>query len=275
MTFEYTPSRSSQTTVSPRPRQDPFIAVLQRLFPLVLAGTLLGCQNEAPQPTIDHMALAKELEARATAGGKALAPDDPVVEQMIQELQLVPDDSPDKEAAEKRAKELRRAQKSALWATHEEEGGSYEPAAPSGGSGGAGKGRAGGDEHDPSKGSYVAGVWTPFYNVDVKSLGGKSSSSSSGSHRGGNPAAKAASGPLAVTIYTASWCGVCKAAKAYMRSNGIAYVEKDVEKDPGARSEANAKTGGATGVPIIDVNGEIMVGFDKSAFSQMVSRHQG
>lgn len=274
MTFEQPPTLSNQPIQPLYPWQTQARAVIRRLFPLVLAGTLLGCQNEAPQPTIDHMALANELEARATAGGKTLAPDDPVVEQMIQELQLVPDGSPDKEAAEKRARELRRAQKSALWATHEEEGGSYEPAAPAGGSGSAGKGRSGGDEHDPSKGSYVAGVWTPFYNVDVKSMGGKSSSSS-GSHRGGNPAARSASGPLSVTIYTASWCGVCKAAKAYMRSNGIAYVEKDVEKDPGARSEANAKTGGATGVPIIDVNGEIMVGFDKSAFSQMVSRHQG
>lgn len=255
---------------------------LSLVLAVSLSLPLAACQNEAPQPTIDHFAVAKELEARATADGKVMGPTDPVVEQIIQELQLVPDNSPDKEAADKHAKELRRAQTSALWATHEEGGGS-EASGGAGGNGEEGSGDGGGSKtakranadssHDPSKGSYVAGVWTPFYNVDVGAMGGGKSSGRA--PKGGNPAAKSSKGPLAVTIYTASWCGVCKAAKSYMRSNGISYTEKDVEKDPGAKSEASAKTGGATGVPIIDVNGEIMVGFDKSAFSQMVARHQG
>ncbi|HEY6463601.1 MAG TPA: glutaredoxin domain-containing protein, partial [Polyangiaceae bacterium] len=38
----------------------------------------------------------------------------------------------------------------------------------------------------------------------------------------------------AIIIYGAEWCGACHEAARYLRSKGIAYVEKDVEKDSGA-----------------------------------------
>ncbi len=73
-----------------------------------------------------------------------------------------------------------------------------------------------------------------------------------------------------VTIYTTTWCGFCKTAKQYMDSLGIKYTEKDVEKDPDAGAEAVVKSG-QMGVPIIDVNGTIIVGFDKPALDKALA----
>jgi glutaredoxin len=69
-----------------------------------------------------------------------------------------------------------------------------------------------------------------------------------------------------VTMYSAAWCGVCKKAKEFMRAQGIAFVEKDIEKDTAAAAEigrkAQAAGVSASGVPIFDVGGRILGGFD-------------
>ncbi len=70
-----------------------------------------------------------------------------------------------------------------------------------------------------------------------------------------------------VVIYTTEWCGYCKKAKAFLTRKGVAFTEKDVEKDEGARDEVAQKCVAAgvkpRGVPIIDVRGKILVGFDE------------
>ncbi|HEX3346219.1 MAG TPA: glutaredoxin domain-containing protein, partial [Polyangiaceae bacterium] len=48
-------------------------------------------------------------------------------------------------------------------------------------------------------------------------------------------------GKPVVIIYGAEWCGACHEAARYLRSKGIAYVEKDVEKDSGAAREMQQK----------------------------------
>jgi glutaredoxin len=77
-------------------------------------------------------------------------------------------------------------------------------------------------------------------------------------------AAEPVSRPL-VIIYGAEWCGACHEAARYLRRKGIAYIEKDIEKDPSAAREMQeklAKNGLRTGsIPIIDVRGKVMVGF--------------
>ena len=70
-----------------------------------------------------------------------------------------------------------------------------------------------------------------------------------------------------VIIYTTVWCGFCKMAKRYMDELGIKYEEKDVERDPAAGMEAIQKSG-QMGVPVIDVNGTAIVGFNKPALDQ-------
>jgi len=71
---------------------------------------------------------------------------------------------------------------------------------------------------------------------------------------------------IAVVVYGAEWCGACHDAARYLRRKGIPYVEKDVEKDPAASREMQAKLarnglrGGS--IPVIDVRGKVMVGFN-------------
>jgi glutaredoxin len=79
-----------------------------------------------------------------------------------------------------------------------------------------------------------------------------------------------------VIVYKASWCGACRSAAAYLRSRKVNFVEKDVEKEPGASDEmlrkAQAKGLRPRGVPVIDFRGEIMLGFDQARLSALIDR---
>lgn len=70
-----------------------------------------------------------------------------------------------------------------------------------------------------------------------------------------------------VTIYTTTWCGFCRMAKDYMDKHGVKYEEKDVERDVTAAQEAVQKSG-QMGVPVIDVEGTIILGFDRMALDE-------
>lgn len=65
-----------------------------------------------------------------------------------------------------------------------------------------------------------------------------------------------------VTVYSATWCAFCHAAKQYFDKIDVKYEEKDVEKDPVYMQEAVQKSG-QMGIPVIDIDGEIIIGFDK------------
>jgi len=73
-----------------------------------------------------------------------------------------------------------------------------------------------------------------------------------------------------VTIYTTPTCGYCKMTKAFFREKNVTYEEKDVASDPVARKEMLDKTG-QMGVPAIDIDGTILVGFDKSGLSKALN----
>lgn len=70
-----------------------------------------------------------------------------------------------------------------------------------------------------------------------------------------------------VTIYTTPTCVYCKMAKAFFTEKNVAYTEKDVVTDMKAREEMVQKSG-QLGVPVIDVQGTIIVGFDRDALVQ-------
>ena len=80
-----------------------------------------------------------------------------------------------------------------------------------------------------------------------------------------------------VIIYGAEWCGPCHQAQAYLTKRGISFVEKDVDKDPGAVKEMQAKLAKAgiryTGnIPVIDVRGKMMIGFDPQAMDEALGK---
>lgn len=65
-----------------------------------------------------------------------------------------------------------------------------------------------------------------------------------------------------VSIYSADWCAFCHAAKDYMDKLGVQYTEKNVETDPSFAQESVEKSG-QMGIPVLDINGTIIVGFDR------------
>lgn len=65
-----------------------------------------------------------------------------------------------------------------------------------------------------------------------------------------------------VTVYSAPWCAFCHYAKDYFDKLGVKYEDKDVEKDMQYAKESVEKSG-QMGIPVIDIDGEIIVGFDK------------
>lgn len=75
-------------------------------------------------------------------------------------------------------------------------------------------------------------------------------------------------GAREVKILTATWCGVCKAAKAYLASKGIYFSEYDVETSDIGRQEFQRL--GGKGVPIILVGKQRMDGFSSSKLDQML-----
>lgn len=65
-----------------------------------------------------------------------------------------------------------------------------------------------------------------------------------------------------VTIYSATWCAFCHAAKDYLDKKGIKYTDKDVDSSPEIAQEA-MKVSGQTGIPVLNIDGKIIIGFDR------------
>jgi len=77
-----------------------------------------------------------------------------------------------------------------------------------------------------------------------------------------------------VTIYTTKTCPYCKLAKAYLEGKGVSYEEKDVLENPDALEEMREKSGQA-GVPVLDIDGEVIIGFDKEAIEAALEKAGG
>ncbi len=73
-----------------------------------------------------------------------------------------------------------------------------------------------------------------------------------------------------VKIYTTPTCVYCKMAKDFFNKNNIQYEEFNVASDLKAREEMVDKSH-QLGVPVMDINGEIIVGFDKESISRALN----
>lgn len=67
---------------------------------------------------------------------------------------------------------------------------------------------------------------------------------------------------MKIITYTLSWCPHCKALKEYLNNKKIEYENIDMEENEEAAEDIIEKTG-QSGFPIIDIDGEILIGFDK------------
>jgi glutaredoxin-like YruB-family protein len=72
---------------------------------------------------------------------------------------------------------------------------------------------------------------------------------------------------MIVKVYSTPTCPYCIMAKQFLKQNKIQFEDIDVSTDKKAVSEMFNKSG-QMGVPVLDINGVIIVGFDRDAIKR-------
>lgn len=72
-----------------------------------------------------------------------------------------------------------------------------------------------------------------------------------------------------VTIYSTPTCPYCRQVKDYLTDKGVAFTDYDVAADTEARSVMIRKSG-QMGVPVLDVDGTIVVGFNRTKLEELL-----
>ena len=76
---------------------------------------------------------------------------------------------------------------------------------------------------------------------------------------------------MSVVIYSTPTCLYCNIAKDYFKKNNISFQDYNVASDM-RKAEEMVKKSGQMGVPVIDINGKIIVGFNKSEIERAIHR---
>lgn len=74
---------------------------------------------------------------------------------------------------------------------------------------------------------------------------------------------------MKVKVYTTPACGYCYALKEFLKERGVEFEEIDVSANQKAAEEMIAKSG-QMGVPVTEIDGEIVVGFDKEKIEKLL-----
>ena len=72
-----------------------------------------------------------------------------------------------------------------------------------------------------------------------------------------------------VTVYSTPTCSWCQIAKEHLKTSGISFEDVDVATDM-ARAKEMVEKSGQYGVPVIDIDGEIVVGFDRARIDSLL-----
>lgn len=72
-----------------------------------------------------------------------------------------------------------------------------------------------------------------------------------------------------IKIYTTPICSYCFSLKNFLKENNIEFEEIDLSKDEEKQKEIIKRTG-QTVVPIIEIDNELIVGFDKEKISKLL-----
>jgi len=75
-----------------------------------------------------------------------------------------------------------------------------------------------------------------------------------------------------VVLYMTSWCGYCRKARRLLDKLDVPYEAKDIEASREAAREYRAKAGDYAGVPLLDIDGRIVKGYDAELIDDLVSR---
>ncbi len=74
-------------------------------------------------------------------------------------------------------------------------------------------------------------------------------------------------------IYSTPTCVYCKTLKGYFKKNAIEFEDIDISKDE-KQLQKMIKDSGQMGVPVVDINGEIIIGFDKQKIDELLKINQ-
>ena len=76
---------------------------------------------------------------------------------------------------------------------------------------------------------------------------------------------------MSVIVYSTPTCSYCSLAKDYLREKGISFTDYNVAQDM-KKADEMVKKSGQMGVPVLDVNGRVIVGFNKAEIEQALHR---
>ncbi|KGE71589.1 glutaredoxin family protein [Spirochaeta lutea] len=76
---------------------------------------------------------------------------------------------------------------------------------------------------------------------------------------------------MSITMYTTPSCSFCHKAKRYFKENRVPFTEYDVSRDP-RRADEMVRKSGQMGVPVIDIHGKILVGFNQPEVERALKR---
>lgn len=76
---------------------------------------------------------------------------------------------------------------------------------------------------------------------------------------------------MIIKIYSTPTCPYCQMAKDFFTEKGLDYEEFDVANDEKAREEMIQKTG-QMGVPVIEINGNIIRGFNREEIENLLEK---
>jgi glutaredoxin-like YruB-family protein len=74
-----------------------------------------------------------------------------------------------------------------------------------------------------------------------------------------------------VIVYSTPTCPYCTMAKQYLLAKGVKFLEYDVSVDRKKAKEMVEKSG-QMGVPVLEINGRIIIGFDRNLIDQALIR---
>lgn len=74
-----------------------------------------------------------------------------------------------------------------------------------------------------------------------------------------------------ILLYTTPTCPYCKLVKDFLKDKGATYTEVDVANDAEAANEM-VKKSGQMGVPVLEINGEVIVGWNQAAIGELLDK---
>ncbi len=72
-----------------------------------------------------------------------------------------------------------------------------------------------------------------------------------------------------VIVFSTPTCAYCNIAKRYFRENNVKFRDVDISRDAAAARDV-VRRSGQMGVPVIDIGGKLIVGFDKPKINQLL-----